>query len=125
MSYRILVLDDEEPILLALQDYFTTFGFKVDIAQDVDKAKSLIAKTRYAAAIVDLRLSVLDGTEGLDVIRCIRKHWASTFIIVLTAYGTPTIEQIAIDLGVNTFLHKPIPLADVMKIVVGLLGTTA
>ena len=80
-----------------------------------------IAPKRPPHIIVDLRLNALDYTEGLDVVRYIRSRWSATRIVVLTAYGAPEIEKVAFDIGVDKFLHKPVPLSNIRGILFELL----
>ncbi len=124
MARRILVIDDEEPILFALREYFSLFGYQVDCAKDPEEAAAFLVDGSYAVAIVDLRLSSgVDSTEGLELIEYIRERCPQTAILLLTAYGNPSIEQEALSRGANAFLHKPMPLPEIAHIVAGLLGT--
>lgn len=122
MKHRILIVDDEEPILFAMSDYFASFGYHVDCAQARDEAEALLASTRYSAAIADLRLTGSQGAEGLDIIGSIRERSPSTRIILMTAYGAPEVEMEARRRGVDVVLHKPKPLPEVAHIMFGLLG---
>ncbi len=119
---RILVIDDEEPILFALKEYFETFGYEVDCAKEAEEAQALLSHVRYKVVIADLRLTGIHGTEGLNIVSYARERCPRTRIIVLTAYGSPDIEKEAYRLGADSFLHKPIPLPDVAQIVFGLVG---
>lgn len=117
MSGRLLIVDDEESILFAMSDYLTARGYEVDCAQNLKEAQALLSRTRYAGVIADLRLSASDGVEGIDIIRFVRERHRSTRTIILTAYGSPQIEQEARRQGVDAFLHKPMPLPEVARIV--------
>jgi DNA-binding response OmpR family regulator len=123
MPHRILVVDDEEPILFALREYFTALGYEVDAAREAEEAESCLARTRYDLVIADLRLCGSHGAQGLDVLTRAREHAPSTRTILLTAYGSPEVEREARHRGVDALLHKPKPLPEVARIVVGLLGT--
>jgi DNA-binding response OmpR family regulator len=122
---RILVIDDEEPILFALAEYLGTFGFEVDGAREAEEAEALLAHVRYGAVISDLRLSGVHGTEGLEVVGFVRERCPWARILILTAYGSTEIEAEAYRLGADAFLRKPLPLADVAQAVFGMLGEAA
>lgn len=122
MAHKLLVVDDEEAILFAMKEYFNIRGLNVDVAHDSEEAMAMMKSGHYDAAIVDLRLSGFSGTEGLDVVRFAAEHSPATRIIILTAYGTPQLEQQALDMGVYSFLRKPKPLPDIAQIVFGLLS---
>jgi DNA-binding response OmpR family regulator len=119
---RILIVDDEEPILFAMREYFATKGYEVDCARETSEAEALLSANRYDLAILDLRLSGTPGAEGLDVIEAVRALSPQTRIILLTAYGSREIEAEARRRGADAFLHKPKPLAEVAKIASGLMG---
>ncbi len=121
MTHRILVIDDEAPILFALREYFTLRGYEVDCAKEAAEAEALLAARPYAVVIVDLRLSGADGTEGLELIQTARQRWPQTSIILLTAYGSPSTEQEARRCGADQILHKPMPLPSIAKVVAGIL----
>jgi two-component system response regulator PilR (NtrC family) len=93
MPPPILIVDDEESILFAMQEYFTALGYHVDCARELEDAKTLLARTPYAVAISDLRLTDNAGTEGLALLDYIRQHHPATRVIILTAYGVPETEQ--------------------------------
>lgn len=122
MRHRLLIVDDVEAILFAMREYFSMRGFDVDCARQKEEALALLGEERYAAAIVDLRLTGSQSIEGLELADAVRKRWPSTRIIMLTAYGSPGIEAEARARGVDAFLHKPHPLPDVARIVLGLLA---
>ena len=119
---RILIVDDEEPILFAMREYFAAHGFSVDCARETAEAESLLAHNDYGVAILDLRLSGTPGAEGLDLVASVRAISPATRIILLTAYGSREIEAEARRLGADAFLHKPKPLAEVAQIASGLMG---
>ena len=123
MPRRILVVDDEEPILFALREYFTALGYDVDAAREAEEAEACLRDVRYDLVIADLRLCGSQGAQGLEVLTWARQRAPETRTILLTAYGSPEVEREARQLGVDALLHKPKPLPEVAKIVVGLLGT--
>jgi DNA-binding response OmpR family regulator len=118
---RLLVVDDEEPILFALSDYFTAHGFRVDCARELEEAEALLAHVPYACLIADLRLTGTHGAEGLELVSFVRRSCATTRIILLTAYGTGEIERSARLRGGDAFVHKPIALQDLADLVVRLV----
>ncbi|HLA12260.1 MAG TPA: response regulator [Pyrinomonadaceae bacterium] len=118
---HLLVVDDEESIRFSLSDYFAQKGFEVDTAQEVEEAERLIEKTAYEVIIQDLRLSSNLRHEGLDVIKFVHQRNPETRVVVLTAYGTPEVENEAFRSGAAAFLKKPKPLSQVAQVVQGLI----
>ena len=121
----ILIVDDEESILFAMREYFTALGYQADCARELEEAKTLLARTCYAVAVLDLRLTGSHSTEGLVLLDYIRQHYPATQVIILTAYGAPQIEQEARRLGVKAFLHKRLSLPEVAHVVAALHGSQA
>ncbi|MGH8729521.1 MAG: response regulator [Burkholderiales bacterium] len=121
MEKRLLIVDDEEPILFAMREYFEGSGYAVDCAHDERSAGTYLAAGEYAVLIVDLRLSGFDGEEGLEIIERVRQISPTTRTIMLTAYGSPQVEARARLLGADAFLQKPMPLAKIAEVVVALI----
>ncbi len=125
MKPRLLVVDDEESILSAIREYFLPLGYDVDCARELEEAEALLVHIRYALVIADVRLTGVHGNEGLELIRFIRERSPWTRIIVLTGYGSTEIEMEAIGRGVDAFLQKPQPLAELAAIAANLTGQQA
>ena len=121
ITTRILIVDDEEPILFAMREYFVAKGWAVDCAREPHEAVALLAEHEYGIAILDLRLSGTPGAEGLDLIESVRDGSPHTRIILLTAYGSREIEAEAFRRGADAFLHKPKPLSEVAQIASSLM----
>jgi len=116
----MLVVDDEDAIRFSMKEYFTTLGYQVDCAREMEEAQALLTKGHYTIVIVDLRLTGSHSAEGLKILAFVRERCPSTRVIVLTAYGSAKIEAEAWRLGVDSFMHKPIPLGQLARIVLGL-----
>ena len=63
---RILVVDDEESIRRSLRAYLEDEGFEVIDAESGEKALEILGQSRVAAAIVDIRLSGMDGSAFIE-----------------------------------------------------------
>lgn len=123
--HRILVVDDETSIRFAVREYLTAHGYAVDCARDRAEAMALLGQHPYGVVVVDLRLTAMDGDEGLDLIGYLRAQNPRTRTILLTAYGAPAIELEARRRGADVVLHKPQPLRELARIVEGLLANAA
>ena len=118
---RLLVVDDEESICFSMSEYFSLHGYKVDTASELEEAEKLLGVTDYRVVIQDLRLTITNYHDGLDMIKLIKQHNPQARIVVLTAYGSPEIEDEARRCGADAFLRKPKPLSQVAQVVQGLL----
>lgn len=120
-SLKMLIIDDDPAIVFALHSYFSSLGWDVDTAQRLDQALQLLATGRYALVLTDLRLGGVRGKEGLEILSRALQVSTTTRVILLTAFGTPEIEDEARRLGVAAFLHKPLPLAEIAQVASGLI----
>ena len=105
-----------------MTDYLETYEWEVDAASNFDAARELLDKNTYAVVIADLRLSPKEAIAGLDVIGHVREVSPETKTILLTAYGSAHVEEEARRLGVDAFLQKPKPLAELVRTVFRVLG---
>jgi two-component system, OmpR family, KDP operon response regulator KdpE len=100
---RVLVIDDEAPILRALKINLTARQYDVSTATDGASGLAAMARERPDVLILDLGLPDMDGTE---VIRGVR-GWTSTPIIVLSAWGQESQKVAALDAGADDYVTKP------------------
>ena len=100
---RVLVIDDEPPILRALQINLTARQYEVSTAADGASGLAAAARDRPDVLILDLGLPDMDGT---DVIRGVR-GWSATPIIVLSAWGQESQKVAALDAGADDYVTKP------------------
>jgi len=105
--------------------YFRTLGCAVDVAEEPELADALLAHRRYDVVILDLRMRASGTSDGLEILRELRRrdHWTS--VIVLSAWVSPEVEEEAVRLGVDAVLRKPQPLADLAQLVLALMGDCA
>lgn len=122
MNQRLLIADDEEAIRFSMKEYFEDLGYAVDCADGSDEARRMLAGNDYAVVIADLRLGASGVEEGLDLITTVRNRFPATRTMILTAYGSPEVEDHARQIGVDAFLHKPERLKDVAELVRQLAG---
>jgi ActR/RegA family two-component response regulator len=122
VTKRLLLIDDEETILFALDRYFSRNGYKVDCARELEEAEALAGCCCYDLVIADLSLTENGSTEGLEILRYIRQTCPTARFILLTAHATALVEHEAMRRGVDAFLHKPRPLADIARIAATLMG---
>ena len=100
---RVLVIDDELPILRALKINLAARKYEVSTAADGASGLAAMARERPDVLILDLGLPDMDGT---DVIRGVR-GWSSTPIIVLSAWGQESQKVAALDAGADDYVTKP------------------
>ena len=100
---RVLVVDDEPPILRALAANLRARGFDVDLAPTGEDALKAAARQRPDAVVLDLGLPGLSGIEVIEGLR----GWTTVPIIVLSARNTEPEKVSALDAGADDYVTKP------------------
>ena len=101
---RILVVDDEPPILRFLRASFESQGYIVSTAADARTALEMVRKKAVDLVVLDLGLPDMDG---LDVVRQIRDDGETLPIIILSSRDNESAKVTAFDLGVDDYVTKP------------------
>ena len=111
MAPRMLLVDDETPILGALVEYFTTLGWTVCAAQEFEEAAALLETGNFDLLLADVRLGGIHSHEGLELLAAVRARGLPMRVVLMTAYGSPVVQEEAARLGVDVLLSKPVPLS--------------
>ncbi|HEX9066049.1 MAG TPA: response regulator [Streptosporangiaceae bacterium] len=107
---RVLVIDDEEPILRALRINLTAHKFEVSTAHDGASGLAAVVRDRPDVLILDLGLPDMDGTEVIAGVR----GWSSVPIIVLSAWGQESAKIAALDAGADDYVTKPFGMGELL-----------
>jgi two-component system OmpR family response regulator len=101
---RILVVDDDRHLALALKRGLQAEGFAVDLAGDGTDGFWLANENPYDALVLDV---MLPGSSGLELCARLREadNWSP--ILMLTARSGAREEAECLDSGADDFLAKP------------------
>ena len=100
----VLIVDDDDRLRTALVRAFKLRGWEASAASDKDEAIQLANELGPDLVTVDLRMP---GENGLSVVRELRALDSSTFILVLTGYGSIATAMDAVRLGADHYMSKP------------------
>ena len=100
---RVLIVDDERPLLRALSINLRARKYDVDTA--ADGATALVAAGRHPPDLVVLDLGLPD-MNGVDVDTGLR-GWSKAPIIVLSAHNSQADKVAALDAGADDYVTKP------------------
>ncbi len=115
MTARVLVVEDEPAIQLALSGLLRRLGHEVDQARGGQEAIARLRDGAFDMVITDLSLS---GAEtGLDVLRAAKEARAELPVVMITAHGSEKIAVEAMKAGAEDYLPKPFD-NDEMRLVV-------
>jgi two-component system nitrogen regulation response regulator NtrX len=104
VAARILIVDDEDSIRIALQRLLEYNGFETRLAEDGFRALEILAEESVDVVLLDIKMPRLDG---LDVLQRIRERADGPFVIMVTAHGDTQTAVECMKLGADDYLEKP------------------
>lgn len=106
-TQKVLVVDDEEPILELLKYNLEKQGYDVRTAADGYQAVEQAKKFHPDLVLLDIMMPKMDGVEACRQIRAM-PEMVNTFIVFLTARAEEYSEVAAFDVGADDYILKPI-----------------
>src|SRR5215467_12380689 len=104
MSGRVLIVDDEKGMRLALKALLGREGYEVETAGGGEEAIRCIDHGSFHVVITDLSMN---GVSGMQVLEHARRLDPDLAVIMITAYGSEKIAVQAMKLGAVDYLPKP------------------
>ncbi|MDX1736813.1 MAG: response regulator [Alphaproteobacteria bacterium] len=121
MTHKVLIVEDDDSIVEALNFLMETAGYEVRIARDGLEGIKLAQKNNPDILILDVMLPGCDGFEVAKNLRASTKG-RTTPILMLTAKNRPIDMEKATELGVDAFMTKPFSTREVVEKVKTLLA---
>jgi len=109
-EYSVLIVDDNEGLVTLFRRYLRGQPYRVHGASDATQALQEAAQLQPDVIILDVMMPRRDGWEVLEALRS-REGGRQTRIIVCSIINDP---QLAVALGANAFLHKPVNRAQLL-----------
>ena len=107
MSKKILVVDDDELVVIAVQVLLRPLGFSVTTSPSGPDALGRAMNDQFDLVILDVNMPEMDGFEVCQKIRQIDSY-AETPVMMLTARSGEADKQRGMEVGANLYLPKPI-----------------
>jgi DNA-binding response OmpR family regulator len=101
---RILVVEDDPAMSVALRDGFEFEKHVVEMAADGEEGLHAATRSDHDVIILDV---MLPKKSGLDVCRELRKNGNNTPIIMLTARGQEVDKIVGLKFGADDYVTKP------------------
>jgi len=105
MTPRVLVVEDEAGIRLALTGLLRREGYEVVQCERGDEALSRLRAEAFDFVLTDLALGA--GPSGLDVLRFGKQQQPETPVVMITAHGNEKIAVEAMKAGADDYVPKP------------------
>ena len=101
---KILIIEDEELIRMALEDDFRLEDYDVDVASDGIEGLTKAANPDIDLIILDI---MLPGMNGFDICKKLRSQGIRTPVIMLTAKGQEIDRVVGLEIGADDYVTKP------------------
>lgn len=100
---RVLVVDDDVPILELVREYLLSEGMDVALAQDGPSALNAVRDQHPDVVILDV---MLPGLDGFEVLRRVRM-FSDAYVIMLTARAEEIDRIVGLSVGADDYMVKP------------------
>jgi DNA-binding response OmpR family regulator len=101
---RILVVEDEPPLALGLEDDLKLEGYDVELVRDGETASRRAQEGSFDLIILDV---MLPRKDGFEVCRELRRAGLRTPVILLTAKTQESDKVLGLELGADDYVTKP------------------
>ncbi len=112
---KILIVDDEASILLALSHLLSNKDTAVITSSRMEDAEEALSRYAFDLVIADIRLSGMEGMEGLELLSFIKKMHPETDVIIMTAFGSDEMREEAWRRGAFHYYEKPIDIPHLLN----------
>jgi len=113
-SVSILIVDDEEMMRNLLEKILAREGYQVTTAEDGLAALELVREHPFDLVISDMKMPRMNGFE---LLKAVKKDYAQTGVIIMTAYGDTYTVKDALLLGADEYITKPFKSYEISLIV--------
>jgi DNA-binding response OmpR family regulator len=104
MMPKILIVEDDPVIAMALEDDLVAEGYAVSVVSDGDTAVRRGREGGFDAVLLDV---TLPGKDGFDVCRDLRRAGLKTPVIMLTARTQEAEKVLGFEVGADDYVTKP------------------
>jgi len=115
---RLLLVEDEPGLQLALTDRLAAEGYRVESATDGNTAVVRATSEPFDVIILDV---MLPGRDGFDVAKTVRQQGVQTPILMLTARTQVVDRVVGLKLGADDYLTKPFETVELLARIEALL----
>ncbi|SMQ72897.1 two-component system, NtrC family, C4-dicarboxylate transport response regulator DctD [Devosia lucknowensis] len=104
MIPTVLIVDDEDMVRTALEQWLRLSGFETATAANAQEALAAIDDRHPHIVLTDVRMP---GLSGMDLLRSIAERGLPTEVILITGHGDVPMAVEAMRAGAFDFLQKP------------------
>jgi two-component system alkaline phosphatase synthesis response regulator PhoP len=123
MPKKVLIADDEENIVTALEFLLQRRGYETRVAKNGDEALSEIESFAPDLVLLDIMMPRKSGYEVCQRVRA-RPEWRHIKIIMLSAKGRDVEVSKGVSLGADLYITKPFSNTELVAKIDGLLAAS-
>ena len=101
---NLLIVDDERSVRESCREVAQTLGFATRIADSPEHCYRILDSTNVDVVLLDLRLP---GTNGMEVLREIKRRRPDTVVVIMTGFATVQSAVQAMKSGAYDYVTKP------------------
>ena len=110
---RLLWVDDEPTVLMMVAMLLQSYNYEVVTAESSKEALDILEQDpNFDLLGTDIRMAKMDG---LDMARVVKERYPNLPIIVLSAHASDEAREIAAQIGVLAYIHKPFKVDDLLN----------
>ena len=113
INHRILVVDDEAPLLMTLVANLELEGFEVMDAKNAEEALALVERHDFDVVLSDIRMP---GMNGVDLCRTLRRNRPELPVLLMTAFTVEGLVREAVNEGALMVIPKPFAIEHLVKL---------
>ena len=114
-SLRVLIVDDEEELVSALEERLSLRGFTATGVTTGEEALVHLEAEPCDIVLLDVKMP---GLGGLEVIRRIKTDHPGVEVVLLTGHGSQNSVEEGMDLGAFDYLMKPVKISTLLQVLV-------
>jgi len=113
LPLRVLIVDDEEELVNALEERLNLRGFQAKGVTTGAEALSYLAETPCDVVLVDVKMP---GLGGLQLVKKIKEERPKLGVILLTGHGSAKDAEEGMKLGAFDYLMKPVKIDNLVRV---------
>jgi DNA-binding response OmpR family regulator len=118
VTAKVLIVEDERGIAMALEDDLTLEGYRVEVIGDGAEAVKRIREAAFDVILLDV---MLPGKDGFEVCRELRRSGVRTPILMLTARAQEAEKVLGLEAGADDYVTKPFGVRELRARIAALL----
>ncbi|MGB5421312.1 MAG: response regulator [Desulfobacterales bacterium] len=121
MIANVLIVDHDREMLTAFEEGFSGYDdiFTVLTAEDGQAAIEALRHDTVSLVVTELKVP---GIDGLGLLKHVIENYPEIPVIVITAYGTPEMERLALESGAAEYFSKPVMPEDLAQKITTILS---